>query len=325
MSRAAQPDSDGVVRVLKAVPPSVEGAKSPAELAELAGLGPEGTERVDAVLAMLKVFGVLAVQHDPDGAARFKAATPLAFTFIRSVAEYLTHDSSILRNWGRTGVSDPPYSDSLVLSGPQFLFAMEQNRLAGSGESAVPLDRVEIAQAVIKAASGPGRDARYLVQFDDRARQYQLIGGHRRHDDPTIEHTVIRELEEELTDFTFDRRTDGLVELQRFESKRVSRTYAVLTHYDITVYLLRSRRERLTLGPTDRWVTERELLAGRTTDGTPIIFGLVGLPGGLSGLEPTLPAVRRATTLDVIRRHPWEAAGIVLGILGLVASIIPLL
>ncbi|GAA4620552.1 hypothetical protein GCM10023196_005000 [Actinoallomurus vinaceus] len=324
MSRAAQPDSEEVVRVLRAVPPSVEGAKTSAELAELAGLGPDGAGRVDAVLAVLKAFGVLAVRPGPDGGARFKAATPLATSFIRSVAEYLANDSSILRNWGRTGVSDAPYSDSLVLSGPQFLFAMEQNRLSGRGDSAVPLDRVEIAQAVIKAASGPGRDARYLVQYDGRARQYQLIGGHRRHDDLTIEHTVIRELEEELTDFTFDHRTDSLVELQRIASKRVSRTYAVLTHYDITIYLLRGRRERLTLGPMDRWVTERELLDGRTTDGTPIIFGLVGLPDGLSGLEPTLPAVRRATTLDVIRRHPWEAAGIVLAVLGLIASIIPL-
>lgn len=325
MSGATQSDHMMVARILEAVPPSIEGARDSAQLTESAGLGPEGAARVDAVLTLLGAFGVLTVQTDRGG-RRFRAASPLAYSFIRSLAQYLSSESSVLHNWGRTGISDPPYPESLVLSGPQFLFTMEKHRLAKEGASAVPLDRVEIAQAIIKAASGPGSDARYLVQYDTRAGQYQMIGGHRRHDDPTIEHTVIRELEEELTGFTFERGADSLTELQRHKDTRVSRTYAVLTHYDITVYLLRTRRKGLALAPSDRWVTERELLNGQTTDGKRIIFSaLAGLPNGLAGLDPTVPPTRRNTVRDVIRRHPWEVAGTILGVVGLIASIVPLL
>lgn len=325
MARAAGSDHETVARILEAIPASVDGVTSATEIATAADLNPGGAAQVNAVLMLLGVFNVLAVQADQNGEPLVKAATPLAHGFIRSLAEYVRGESIILRNWGRTGVTDPPYTESTLLSGPQFLYAMESNRLAQRGSSAAALSEVEIAQAVIKSAAAPGGKAHYLVQYDTRARQYQLIGGHRRHDDPTIKHTIIRELEEELTDFGFNSATDTLAELTRFERSGVSRTYAVLTQYNITIFHLRTRRHRLALGPTDRWVTESELLNGRTTDGKPIIFSAFhDLPDGLAGLEPTVPPTRRNVWRDLVRRHPWEVAGIILAILGLIASLLPL-
>lgn len=278
-------------------------------------------------MAVLGTLGVLDFQTGVRGEPQFRAATPIAHGCIQSLAEYLDQGMDVLLNWGRAEAgADPLAGGAPALSGPRFLFAMESRRFAETGALSLPLGSAEIAQAVIKATAEPGGEDRYLVQYDARSRQYQLIGGHRRPDDGTIEHTIIRELEEELTDFSFDHDGDRITELQRFERLAVSRTSGVLTHYRIVVFHLRTRREQIALGPADRWISERELNFGRADDGRRILFSaLTELPGGLAGLEPAVSARARLSHWGLLRRHPWETMGLVLGVLGLAVSILQLL
>ncbi|GAB2814919.1 hypothetical protein GCM10022221_10990 [Actinocorallia aurea] len=152
------------------------------------------------------------------------------------------------------------------------------------------------------------------------------MGGHRRHDDATVGHTALRELEEELTDFSFEEGSDTLTELAVIEDTAVSRTYGSLTLYVLTVHHLRTQRNRVLPGPGDRWVTEAELLRGRTRDGesirSPAARVDAAIPGGLARLDATVPALRRTGIADVVRTHPWEVTGTVFGVLGLVSSVV---
>jgi hypothetical protein len=324
------PYRERVARILRAVPPISEPAIGPAELARRAGLDERDVPRAEAAMAVLGVLGVLEFRTSGQGEPLFRAATPIAHGCVRSLAEHLDQGMEVFLNWGRAEAgADASAGGPAVLSGPRFLFAMESRRFAETGTSASPLAAAEIAQVVIKEGAAPGGESRYLVQYDARSRQYQLIGGHRRPDDGTIEHTVIRELEEELTDFSFHPDSDTVTELQRFERLAVSRTSGVLTHYRIVLFHLRTRRERIVLGPADRWVSERELNSGRADDGRRILFSaLTELAGGLAGLEPAVPAApaaARPSRWGLVRRHPWEAMGLVLGLLGLAVSILQLL
>ncbi|MEV7218404.1 hypothetical protein ACFCX6_01780 [Streptomyces sp. NPDC056353] len=321
------PYGRSVARILRAVPPVSEPAVGPLALAERAGLDERHAPEVEAALALLGVLGVLDLRTGPRGEPLFRAATPIAHGCIRSLAEYLDHGLDVFVNWGRAEAgADAPAGSAAVLSGPRFLFAMESHRFAEYGPSASPLASAEIAQVVIKEGAAPGGESRYLVQYDARSRQYQLVGGHRRPDDAAIGHTIVRELEEELTDFSFDHDSDTLSELQRFERLLVSRTSGVLTHYRIVVFHLRTRRERIVLGPADRWISERELGVGRADDGRRILFSaLTELAGGLEGLEPTVPAGAATPRWGLVRRHPWEAMGLLVALFGLAVSILQLL
>ncbi|MFF7254114.1 NUDIX domain-containing protein [Streptomyces microflavus] len=321
------PYGQDVARILRAIPSVWESAISPPELAGRAGLGERGVPEVEAVMAVLGVLGVLDRRTDVRGEPLFRAATSIAHGCIRSLAEHLDQGLEVFLNWGRAEAgADAPVGSAAVLSGPRFLFAIESHRFAERGASAPPLAGAEIAQAVIKERAAPGGESRYLVQYDSRSRQYQLIGGHRRPDDRTIEHAIVRELEEELTDFSLDHDNDALTEIQRFERLMVSRTSGVLTRYRIVVFHLRTRRERIVLGPADRWVSERELNSGRADDGRRILFSApTGLAGGLAGLEPTVVAEAGSHRWGFVRRHPWETMGLILGVLGLAVSFLQLL
>ncbi|AWK12271.1 hypothetical protein DDQ41_28900 [Streptomyces spongiicola] len=320
------PYGQGVARILRAVPPVSEPAIDPSELAGRAGLDDRDVPGVEAAMGVLGVLGVLDLETGPGGEPLFRAATSIAHGCILSLAEHLDQGLDVLLNWGRAEAgADTSAGGEAVLSGPRFLFAVESRRFAERGASAPPLASAEIVQAVIKEEARGG-ESRYLVQYDARSRQYQLIGGHRRPDDLTIGHTMVRELEEELTDFSFDHDGDTLTELQRFERLMVSRTSGVLTRYRIVVFHLRTRRPRLLLGPADRWISERELNTGRADDGRRILFSApTELAGGLAGLEPSLPAAGAGSHgWGFLRRHPWEAMGLVLGLLGLAVSVLQL-
>ncbi|MFG3348768.1 NUDIX domain-containing protein [Streptomyces sp. NPDC048018] len=319
-------DAAAVAALLEAV---AEHAGPPVPLSELgrrAGLsGPVADAAAPMVGALLGAFGVLRPGQDP------VVVSPQARCFLRSIASYVRSGRSVLDNWERPGTAEPPYTGRQVLSGPQFLYLAEERRLALDPD-AEPLRRTEVVQVVVKTRlRGRGGRAHYLVLYDDRARQYQLPGGHVRSSDADARAAAFRELEEELPGYHHVPGRDSLRELGTVPIVQLSRTFGAITEYRITFFQLECPVADLPVGPGGRWVPEADVLDPTTTlDGASLNVAALeeldrSLPGRLSGLPLSLPGVRRRSLREVVRDRPWEVVGLVIGVLGLVVSLVPLL
>jgi 8-oxo-dGTP pyrophosphatase MutT (NUDIX family) len=255
-----------------------------------------------------------------------KAATPAAALFLKCLAEYVEHDTAILHNWARNGTVEPPYDEQAVLSAPQFLYFMERRRVSRV-PGATALRSARISQVVIKRA-GRLRGPEYLVVHDPPARQFQLPGGHARDGERDAGDVAVRELQEELPGFTFDPAAHRLIDLGTVDITKVSRTYGVSTRYEMSFFHLQSQRTSFRVGPAARWVPESDLLDddARVEDTTLNMAGLrrlnETLAGGLAGLPTSLPPARRGVLADLSRRKPLEFWSFVLGIVGVVLTVV---
>ena len=326
---AAGPDHRMLVaHVVRAIPAGYEGSASLEQLCREVGFEEEAVSATSsALIALLSPFGALEVKEEPGTGARLvKAKSTAAWFCLRSLAEYVEKDLPILGNWTRTGTTEPPYSASEILAGPQFLYLMEQRRVSLDGH-AIPLRRTQVAQVLIKTRAR-GRGERYLVLYDGSARQYQLPGGHRRDEDKDMQEVASRELQEELPRFVFSRGEDRLTELGVVTMPQLSRTFGVLTEYEITFFQFSSSRARLAIGPGARWVAERNLLsATATADGQTLNTVALGqlaetLPGGLGGLASSFLTAQRGLLPTAAKDSPWEFWGLVVGVLGIVVSVV---
>ncbi|MFE0454248.1 NUDIX domain-containing protein [Streptomyces sp. NPDC058914] len=306
---------------------------SVSELCRRAGLsGPTVETAAPMVLALLSAFGVLRSEHEPtNGQAGVVAVSPQACYFLHSLASYVRTGRSILANWERPGTTEPPYTSRQALSGPQFLYLVEERRLALDSDAA-PLRRTEVVQVVVKCRlRGRGGRAQYLLVYDDRARQYQLPGGHIRASDADARAAAARELEEELLGYDHTPGREELKELGAVSAVQLSRTFGAVTEYRVVFFQLESKARSIPVGPGGRWVPEDALLDQATLlDGTTLNVTALdrldqSLPGGLRGLPWSLPDVQRRSLRAVVRDRPWETVGLVIGILGLILSVAPLL
>lgn len=308
------------------------GPVTTAELARSSGLAPaEADATVVGVLAIAGAFGTLREESTSDGAPATSVISPQAAYFLRCLAAYIRSGQAILENWERAGAESGPFTAGQVLAGPQFLYLAETHRLA-LDPSAPPLRAVDIVQVVIKdRLRSRGDRARYLLQYDERARQYQLPGGHVRTSDVDSRAAAVRELEEELDGYEHRPDRDVLTELGVVDVVQPSRTHGALTEYRMTFFLLNTDTDQLRPGPGARWVDEQDLFdpdfrIGRASLNVAALRRLEGtLPGGLRGLPWSLPVSPRRGLGAVIRDRPWEMAGLVIGVIGLVVSLIPLL
>ncbi|WP_244258196.1 NUDIX hydrolase [Streptomyces sp. Tu 2975] len=281
------------------------------------------------MLALVSAFGAMREEIAPDGTVAAAVVSPQAAYFLRGLAAYLRTGHAILDNWERAGADAGPYSGNQVLAGPQFLYLSESRRLALDAD-AVPLREVNIVQVVVKTRRGRGAGAQYLLQYDERARQYQLPGGHVRTTDADHWATAIRELEEELAGYTYRPDRDVLTRLGVIDAVQPSRTHGAVTGYRVTFFHLKTDRDRLLLGPGAHWAGEEQLLdpdfrIGRAGLNVTALARLhATLPGGLGGLPWSHPGSLRRPVRQVISDRPWEAAGLAVGVIGLVVSLIPL-
>lgn len=301
------------------------------ELGHRAGLAPAEADRVvPAVLALVGAFGILREELAQDGAPAVAVISPQAAYFLRSLAAYVRSDHTILHNWERAVIEGGPYTDGQALAGPQFLHLAESRRLALDAD-AVPLREVDVVQVVVKVRHrGRGTRAQYLLQYDERARQYQLPGGHVRSSDGDRRAAAVRELEEELAGYVHRPDRDVLTELGTIEAVQPSRTFGAVTAYRVVLFHLKTDAERLLLGPGARWVTADRLLdpdfrIGHATLNVTALSRLDGtLPGGLQSLPLSIPEPLTRTVRELVRERPWEAAGLAVGVIGLAVSLIPL-
>ncbi|MGW2205066.1 NUDIX domain-containing protein [Streptomyces sp. NPDC001774] len=302
------------------------------ELGRRAGLEPpEADTSVAAVLALVGVFGVVRAEAAPDGTPATAVVSPQAAYFLRSLAAYVRSGREMLDNWERAGTVAGPYTDHQVLAGPQFLYLAENRRLS-LDPAAVPLREVDVVQVVVKARRrGRGEQAHYLLQYDERARQYQLPGGHVRATDADHRAAAIRELEEELAGYQYAPDRDTLVDLGTVEAVQPSRTFGAVSAYRVTFFQLKTEAERLLLGPGSRWSKKDDILdpdfriGHASLNVTALVRLDTTLPGGLQGLPASFPGPLHRTLTEVVRDRPWEVAGLAVGVIGLALSLIPLL
>ncbi|MEW1828478.1 NUDIX hydrolase [Streptomyces sp. NPDC088196] len=305
---------------------------TPRELGHRAGLAPaEADGVVPTVLALAGAFGVLREEPAQDGATTVAVISPQAAYFLRSLAAYLRSDHTILDNWERAVIEAGPYTDGQVLAGPQLLHLAESRRLTLDTD-AEPLREVDVVQVVVKVRHrGRGARAQYLLQYDERARQYQLPGGHVRSSDGDRRAAAVRELEEELAGYVHRPDRDVLTELGTIEAVQPSRTFGAVTAYRVVLFHLKTDAERLLLGPGARWVAADRLFdpdfrLGHATLNVTALSRLNDmLPGGLQGLPLSVPEPLTRTVRELLRERPWEAVGLAIGVIGVVVSLIPLL
>ena len=92
--------------------------------AELEGVSSQEAAAIAAtVLATLDLLGVLT-SHD----GTFQSSHQIPTYFLRSLAWYFKHNTHLLENWTRTGVSTDVSFSSLFEAAPHFLKIMELKR-----------------------------------------------------------------------------------------------------------------------------------------------------------------------------------------------------
>jgi 8-oxo-dGTP pyrophosphatase MutT (NUDIX family) len=291
LSTRAQPlisTADGMASIIEAIPADDESPRTVDEICLRLGLDPGESRRpLNAIFALLKPLEVLDISQNTDGADLVKASTRHSLLFLHSYAAYLRERKSILADWDRSGNPDGPYFARETLSGPEFLYLIERQRSAGQRE-VIPLREASVAQVIIKAHVRGLKGDCYLMQFDSAARQFQLIGGHRRSTDPDDQTTAIRELEEELSKNQFVIRSrDQLRQIGTSDMVLMSRAFGVNTEYHFSFFQLTTPQRQLELGPADRWVTHEEIKAGVTREGTLIAVDAI------NSLDAELPGASR--------------------------------
>jgi 8-oxo-dGTP pyrophosphatase MutT (NUDIX family) len=257
---------------------------------------------IGSLLAVLTVFDVVSIEGDR-GASRdllVKARTNAALYFVRSLAAYGAKGLKLIADWQTRGVLRQVSSTVALESGPTFLYFMEQRRVINCGDDS-PIRKERVSHAMIKTRVEGRRDPVFLVQYDQAARRFQLVGGKWEPPDSGPLSTMRRELSEELPlnklvygkDYNLRELAGGL--LQRWFSP----TYGAYSEGEFTVFLATFKnRRQLKLGPHDRWVSLHELLGRSTREGIRISGSYIQeldrrLPGGLIGLPLSLVELQR--------------------------------
>ena len=240
---------------LRAIPQS---RHTPRPLHELPG----GESIGQGLVAMLETWG--AVELSDEG---IRATSQPAYYFLHSLAAWVEAEGHVIEDWSEEHGAQP---DEGLQHGTSLVFLLEQERLRRYPD-APAIRFTAVAEVLIVR---PGAPKRFLVQWDDRAGQYQVIGGRQKDDldwQEPIEQTAIRELEEEL-DYQINHEAGefSLAFLAEFEGeKRLSPSFGALTAYHFTFFQALNLPP-IRLGPNDRWVSRAELMAGQTEDGRPV-------------------------------------------------------
>jgi len=273
---------------LRAIPQSRHQPIPPREL-------PGGEEVGSGLVALLEAWGAVELSD-----AGIRAVSQPAYYFLHSLAAWMETEGSIITDWseevGARAGQGWQHGTSLV-------YLLESERVRRFPD-APAIRFTAVAEVLIVS---PEQPRRFLVQWDERAGYYQVIGGRQKDDlnwQEPIAHTAARELEEELAYQIRQEKGDFTLEfLAEFEGeKHLSPSFGALTSYHFTFFQARNLPP-IQLGPNDLWVTREELLAGQTEDGRPVRGGHI----------PPLEA-KMGKTIDALpssfREIPGDSVGI---------------
>jgi 8-oxo-dGTP pyrophosphatase MutT (NUDIX family) len=210
------------------------------------------------------------------------ASSTNAYYFVQSLIAGVRDEAFTPEMW--QGLSGKDCSGT----GASLVRLLESYRLHCTPDP-TPLRTLSAVAAVIKA-HGPDDDM-YLMQYDEKAQQFQPLGGKREHFDASNEDALIRELCEELNIPSLKAGVDlDIVPLEEnVGSKEVSASLNLITRYDHSFYLLKNVRFNLPVDKITRWIKASEIAAGKTNDGqviTPLVKPYTGKSLDYSLSEP---------------------------------------
>jgi len=264
-----QVDSNVYSELLENIPPSDKTAISLTNLCEKGDAENSSCERcLQTIFRMLNLFDALEIENI-DGDVRIKARSEIASYLFKSLSRYFMKNLSVVSNWEREGAGDELPPSETFDKGAQFVYWMERYRTR-SGDLH-PIRNLDVSVVLIKVNVKGFDEPLYLNVWDDKARQYQLLGGKRRSDDGDAFETIKREIKEELepNNLIYENGDYNIVELVPSLIKYdLSRTYGAYTKYNMTIYHAVINRDTLIL--TDRihrWLTWEEVVEGETYDG----------------------------------------------------------
>ncbi len=267
---------------LRAIPQSRHAPRPLADLPGGLGIG-------QGLAILLQVWGAVELSE-----AGIRAVSQPAYYFLHSLAAWAETNGSIVLDWSD---QQGTMAAASLRHGTSLVYWLEQERWRRDPQ-APPIRHTLAAQVLIVQASAPPT---FLVQWDDRAGAYQLIGGRQKVDrnwvEPILE-TAAREVEEELRGQVHLAAGDFRLEpLATFSGVvRLSPSFGALTAYQFHFFQAVDLPP-LQLGPTDRWVTRAELLEGRTSDGIPVRGDHIPLLEQALGLSiEALPSSFRPST-----------------------------
>ncbi len=180
--------------------------------------------------------------------------------FVRSIAAHLADNVPMALDWHAR------LDQAVAAHGTQLLADVELVR-KGSVTHPTPIREIVAVNAIFKAPFG-GEDC-LLMQYDDRARQFQLIGGKREPEDIDAAATLLREIREELE--MPDLRTPADLTLvpigERFEQITLSPSYGVVTSYHISFFHVTDMHFRPHTDALTRWIGIEHIRHGVLPDG----------------------------------------------------------
>jgi 8-oxo-dGTP pyrophosphatase MutT (NUDIX family) len=262
---------------LELIPTHRDPAAAPQDLAHTLAerLGVPHDQAVGAVqvlLGFLTIFNVLAPRND--GAIQLASQVPVYA--IKSLLWFARHGQPMIDGWRGDPIrlTDPIGRDAIFDHAQQLLLALESRRQRLASAHGLPLDPVrEQSAVVVLIKSVINGKAYYLHQFDQRANQYQLIGGRMEANEDVLT-TAARELIEEVGPSQAEeiRAGEHFALVNLFDSamlasmSEISKTYGALTHYRFYACAA-DFPAPVRLGRHDRWIEAGEMLRGRTNDG----------------------------------------------------------
>jgi hypothetical protein len=153
MSSICNDDSrnEAIAVMLEKIPNSKEDATELLSLCPILEQNEKCINCLNTMLTFLKLFDVIKVtQADEAGRIKIKARSSTASYFLRSLAEYIRNNLILVTNWQRTEAGD---------------------------KNLIPIRKISVCQVLIKARIQGKNKPVYLVQYDQDARNFQLIGG----------------------------------------------------------------------------------------------------------------------------------------------------
>lgn len=211
---------------------------------------------VQGALAWLELWGIVRVSTEG-----VRASAQTSKYALNSLAAALESGQTLVDDWQTLGM----HFANPLHNGATLLHWVELQRMSYTPDA--PPSRVEhVVQVLIKRIDVQTGEHAFLMQYDQNANQYQLIGGRvsPRDNGDTLA-TITREISEELplAELRYGQDYQLALLADNFQPPHaISPTFGALTQYHFTFYHMHALRRPLALREGDRWVTLRELLLG---------------------------------------------------------------